>query len=61
MRSVSSIVITPMQDVLGLGGTARMNHPARVEGNWEWRLKPGEAAGELAEKLAHETRISGRV
>jgi 4-alpha-glucanotransferase len=60
MRSVSSLVIVPMQDVLGLDGSARMNHPARVGGNWEWRLKPEEASAEIAEKLAHETRITGR-
>jgi len=60
MRSVSNLVIIPMQDILGLDGRARMNHPARVEGNWEWRLIPGEAAAELALKLAHETRITGR-
>ena len=27
----------PLQDLLNLGKDARMNVPARVEGNWRWR------------------------
>jgi 4-alpha-glucanotransferase len=37
--STSKLVIIPMQDVLGLGGDARMNMPASPAGNWHWRLK----------------------
>jgi len=38
MASPAKIAIIPMQDVLGLGTEARMNHPARARGNWLWRL-----------------------
>jgi len=38
MASVAKVAIIPMQDVLGLGTEARMNHPARAKGNWLWRL-----------------------
>ena len=38
MASAAKIAIIPMQDVLGLGAEARMNHPARAKGNWLWRL-----------------------
>jgi 4-alpha-glucanotransferase len=27
-----------MQDVLNLGGEARMNFPGKLGGNWAWRL-----------------------
>lgn len=37
--SVARLAILPMQDVLGLDGGARMNRPASVNGNWEWRMK----------------------
>ena len=38
MASPAKIAIIPMQDVLGLGAEARMNHPAKAKGNWLWRL-----------------------
>jgi len=37
--SVGKIVILPMQDVLGLDATARMNTPGQAHGNWLWRMK----------------------
>ena len=43
LSSRARIAILPMQDVLGLGAEARMNHPGTVgNGNWQWRLEPGQ-------------------
>lgn len=39
--SPAALVITPLQDVLGLDNRARMNTPATARGNWEWQLAPG--------------------
>ncbi len=36
--SVANTVIIPMQDILGLGGEARMNFPGKLGGNWTWRF-----------------------
>lgn len=36
--SSADVVIVPMQDILGLGNEARMNSPATVGGNWQWRI-----------------------
>jgi 4-alpha-glucanotransferase len=36
--SVADIVIIPMQDILNLGGEARMNFPSKLGGNWTWRF-----------------------
>lgn len=36
--SSAGLVIIPLQDVLALGGEARMNNPALIPGNWKWRL-----------------------
>lgn len=49
--SVASIAILPLQDVLDLDETARMNLPASLEGNWEWRLPPGQLTNREVEKL----------
>lgn len=35
--SPAQTVIIPLQDVLGLGGEARMNRPSVPSGNWTWR------------------------
>lgn len=40
MMSVADTAILPMQDVLGLGGEARMNFPSTTEGNYRWRMLP---------------------
>ncbi|MFH1194622.1 MAG: 4-alpha-glucanotransferase [bacterium] len=36
--STANIVIVPMQDILNLGGEARMNFPGTLGGNWTWRF-----------------------
>ena len=40
LGSVADTAIVPLQDVLGLGSAARMNVPAREQGNWTWRKRP---------------------
>ena len=37
--SVAEVAIVPMQDVMKLGGEARMNTPGVATGNWSWRLR----------------------
>lgn len=37
--SLANTVIFPIQDVIGLPGTCRMNYPGQQEGNWEWRFE----------------------
>jgi 4-alpha-glucanotransferase len=39
MASVANLLIVPVQDILGLDGSARMNVPGTARGNWEWRLQ----------------------
>ena len=60
MTSVARASIIPMQDVLGLGAEARMNYPSTTEGNWEWRMTPGEFADAPFEWLRELTELSGR-
>ena len=49
--SVAVYALTPMQDLLNLGGYARMNFPSRLGGNWEWRVKPEDMNEYLAGRL----------
>lgn len=39
MSSPCSKVILPMQDILGLDNSARMNIPGTALGNWQWRMR----------------------
>jgi len=46
--------------VLGLGGWARMNDPARHDGNWKWRLREGALSGDVADRVRGLVEIYGR-
>jgi 4-alpha-glucanotransferase len=62
LSSRARIAILPMQDVLGLGKEARMNHPGTVgNGNWQWRLEPGLLSSGLAARLREATAESKRL
>ena len=58
MSSVACTAIIPMQDILGLGGEARMNYPSKTQGNYQWRLLPEQM--ELVGWLREMTEIYGR-
>ncbi len=60
MCSVAKIAIIAMQDVLGLGAEARMNTPAGTDGNWQWRMRPGQTTASLARRLKELTALYGR-
>lgn len=45
--SVASIVMIPMQDILGLGTEARMNFPGKLGGNWTWRFDWDQVEGHI--------------
>ncbi len=36
-KSTCGLAVVPMQDVIGLDDTARMNIPSTLGGNWKWR------------------------
>ena len=58
--SVADLVITPIQDVVGLDGSHRMNTPATSSGNWDWRLPPDVLTEDLAGRLRQITDLAGR-
>jgi len=58
--SVAGTVVTPVQDVLGLGSEARMNRPGTLSGNWRWRLHDGALTADLAARLAELAALFDR-
>ena len=60
LMSVADIAIVPLQDVLGLGGEARMNLPGEPSGNWQWRYRSGALTDFLASRLRALTEMYGR-
>jgi 4-alpha-glucanotransferase len=59
-RSVADLCIFPLQDVLHLGGEARMNTPAASTGNWAWRFEEGALHPDFAAQLAELTEMTDR-
>ncbi|MBQ9252461.1 MAG: 4-alpha-glucanotransferase [Clostridia bacterium] len=50
--SVADTVVFPMQDVLGLDSSARMNLPGTIGGNWLWRMRPEVDLASLSQQLS---------
>ncbi|OGX39149.1 MAG: 4-alpha-glucanotransferase [Omnitrophica WOR_2 bacterium RIFCSPHIGHO2_02_FULL_50_17] len=61
MTSKADTVIFPMQDVLGLGEEARMNTPATLSGNWQWRLSSDSVDQTIIQRLSRLTKGSRRI
>ncbi len=60
MSSVADICITPMADLLGLDGKARINTPATLGDNWTWRIKEECINSWLGNILNENTILYGR-
>ncbi|MEF9864150.1 MAG: 4-alpha-glucanotransferase, partial [Christensenellaceae bacterium] len=60
MSSVADVCILPMQDLLNLGGDARMNYPSQAMGYWKWRLQEQEFSKSHINTLKSYTKTYGR-
>ncbi|MEM8779048.1 MAG: 4-alpha-glucanotransferase [Cyanobacteria bacterium P01_G01_bin.49] len=61
MGSVANQAIFPLQDILGLEGSSRMNTPGLADGNWTWRYRPEMLTPELIDYLHSVTELYGRI
>lgn len=61
LASVANTAIIPLQDLLGLDTSARMNVPNSAEGNWGWRFPAGVLTDELAARLKDLSQLYGRI
>ncbi len=59
--SPAGIIIIPAQDILGYGSEFRMNMPGTTEGNWEWKLLPGELNAAHMKRLHRMSEIFSRL
>ncbi len=59
-ESVAQLAIIPMQDILGLESSSRMNKPGTLKGNWLWRMNPDLLTKEASNKLLDLTKLFGR-
>ena len=61
MASVAVIAIAPLQDVLGLDNSGRMNVPGTATGNWGWRYSdPHILNQDLSDRLLEVTQMYSR-
>jgi 4-alpha-glucanotransferase len=60
LSSRAALSIVQLQDVLGLGSEARLNTPGTRNGNWRWRLAPGQLTKAHARRLRAVTEEHGR-
>lgn len=60
LASVARIAIVPMQDVLALDESARMNTPGTPDGNWRWTFSWQDIEPALPQTLTHLAALYGR-
>ncbi len=60
MASVASLVVIPLQDLLGTGSEGRMNVPGRESDNWAWRFAQDALSKGVADRLRTLTEVYGR-
>ncbi len=61
LASVASLAIIPLQDVLGLDSSARMNDPRVNAGNWRWRYTSSQQlTPQLSQLLLEMTQLYSR-
>ena len=59
--SEAALAIAPLQDLLNLPTTARMNIPGSADGNWRWRFTSDMLCSETLEQLFKLTEQSDRL
>ncbi len=58
--SVADYALAPLQDVLNLDSSARMNLPGRAAGNWAWRFTADQLTPVILDRLGELTSLYGR-
>jgi malto-oligosyltrehalose synthase/4-alpha-glucanotransferase len=59
--SVAKLAVIPVQDILGLDSSARLNKPSTSEKNWSWKMKKGDLSNEFFAKLRRMAVLYGRI
>lgn len=59
--SVAVYAIAPLQDILGLDGSTRMNFPGHAAGNWLYRFRPADIKPDLAARISELNQMYNRI
>ena len=57
----AALAIVPLQDLLGLGSSARMNIPGHAHGQWRWRCSADALSSPAWQRLSELTQRARRV
>lgn len=60
MKSQAHTFVVPMQDIIGLGASARMNRPGVPSDNWRWRCTANELESAPWDRLSQLTEANNR-
>jgi len=61
MNTTANLFITPIQDLLSLDDSCRLNKPGTTKNNWKWKLnKPLEEIDSILKKYSDLGKIHGR-
>jgi 4-alpha-glucanotransferase len=60
LASTADLAVVTAQDILHLGGEARMNKPSTTAGNWQWRLENLDAFERELGRFAELNALFGR-
>lgn len=60
LASPAYLAVIPLQDILSLDSTARMNTPGTTDGNWRWRYCSLALNEQIFERLSNLTVLYGR-
>ena len=61
LASVAGTAVIPLQDILSLDSSARMNIPGIPSSNWAWRFRSDELTEIVVSRLHHLTGLYGRL
>ena len=61
LASVANMAVIPLQDILRLDSSARMNVPGTSAGNWSWRFAGDDLREGHVAKLHNMTQLYGRL
>ncbi len=60
LSSCADISIVPVQDLLGLDSTKRMNKPSKKDGNWQFRFSEGQITEDVENRLSYLVKLYNR-
>ncbi|MDH5470956.1 MAG: 4-alpha-glucanotransferase, partial [Gammaproteobacteria bacterium] len=61
MNCRASLCMIPLQDILKLDSSARMNTPGTIDGNWQWSFKWRQLDNNVIGAMRQQLELAGRL